>query len=65
MKDFYGFLIEFSQGTTPRKEHLVRRYSEDKLQEALEKGYIKEYGKTSDGEPMYAITDLGKEIRDK
>ncbi|MBQ3138642.1 MAG: hypothetical protein IJN11_10990 [Oscillospiraceae bacterium] len=65
MNDFYGFLMEFSQGTTPRKEHLERRYSAEKVQEALDKGYIIEYGKTSEGETKYMITSLGKQIRDE
>jgi len=65
MNDFYGFLMEFSQGTTPRKEHLERRYTPEKLIEAIEKGYIIECGRTSEGEPKYSITALGKEVRDK
>ena len=65
MNDFYGFLMEFTNGTTPRKEHLVRRYSEEKIQESLEKGYIKEFAETSEGEIMYIITSFGKEIRNK
>lgn len=65
MSDFYGLLMEFSQGTTPRKEHLERRYTPEKVHEAIDKGYIKECGKTSEGETMYMITSLGKEMRDK
>ncbi|MCR5478639.1 MAG: hypothetical protein K6F27_02115 [Ruminococcus sp.] len=65
MNNLYGFLMEFTKGTTPRKEHLVRRYSEEMVKEALENGYITEYGKNNDGEMMYMITSLGKEFRDK
>lgn len=65
MENFYGFLMEFTNGTTPCREHLLRRYSSKTIQEAIEKGYIQEYGKTSDGDIKYIITTLGKEMRDK
>ena len=64
MTKWYGFLVQFSQGTTPRRSFLVRRFSEEMVQEAIETGLIVEWGKTSDGEVMYAITAKGKDERD-
>ncbi len=64
MTSWYGFLLEFTKGTTPRRSHLTRRYSEGMVQEAIDNGYIVECGKTSDGEKMYAITPNGKSVRD-
>ena len=41
------------------------RFFTDHFREALDKGYIIEYGKTSEGETKYMITSLGKQIRDE
>ena len=61
---WYKFLMEFSRGTTPRRSHLVRRYSEETFLEAIDNGYIVKCGETSEGEPMYTITQKGRSVRD-
>ena len=63
--DFYGFLMEFTGRVKhPCREHLTKR-DKERFERALEKGYIVPYGKNSEGDQTYAITELGKEIRDK
>ena len=65
MNKFYGFLMEFSRGTTPCREHLIKRYSSEMITEALEKGYIFECGKNEYNDIKYSITELGKKVRDE
>lgn len=60
----HKLLMEFTHGTTPCRKHLVRRYGNELVDEALEKGYIVQIGVTDIGDPRYAITELGKKIRD-
>ena len=58
----YRFLLEFSKGTKACRTCLINRYGEEKLNEALEKGYIVEIGKTDIGAPQYVITEKGREV---
>ncbi|MCH5193590.1 MAG: hypothetical protein J1F11_06485 [Oscillospiraceae bacterium] len=62
---WYGFLMEFTKGTTPCREHLVKRYSEEMLLEALKNKYIEECKNNKSNDIKYRITDLGKKVRDE
>ena len=64
MNKYYKILIEFSNGTTPCKPHLIRRYGEDLLKECLQKEYIIQIGTNSVGDPIYTITEKGRQKRD-
>lgn len=64
MNKFYAMLMQFSQGTTPSRSHLIRKYGEALVDEALSLGYIFELRKNAYGEPVYAITNEGKAVRD-
>lgn len=61
---FYGLLMQFTNGTTPCRQHLMRRFPKI-VDQAIELGYIVEIRCNEDGDPVYAITELGKRIRDK
>ena len=62
---FYGMLMQFTQGTTPCRKHLIRHYSAELIDEAVELGYIVQIRTNETGDPVYAITDKGKELRDR
>ena len=64
MTKFYSMLMQFTQGTTPTRLHLVHTHNEDLVDEAIRMGYIIEIRKNEYGEPVYAITPLGKSVRD-
>lgn len=64
MSNFYGLLTQFSQGTTPCRRHLERHYDPKLVDEAIEHGFIREIGKNEDGDALYMITELGRNIRD-
>lgn len=64
MNKFYGLLMQFTHGTTPCRKHLLKNYSPILIDESIELGYIVEIRKNAYGEAVYAITDLGKNIRD-
>ncbi len=63
--NYYGLLMEFTNGSTPCREHLVKRYSENIVESAIKKGYIREYGQNTLGDTIYCITEKGKYRRDK
>lgn len=65
MGNYYGFLMEFTKGTTPCREHLVRRYGESVVDGAISSGYIMECGTNSWGDIKYTITSKGKKERDE
>ena len=65
MNKFYAMLMQFSQGSTPSRSHLIRKYGEELVDEALSLGYIRERRKNAYGELVYEIKDEGKLIRDK
>ena len=62
---FYGMLMQFTKGTTPCRNHLARHYSTELIDEAIELGYIIQIRINETGDPVYAITDKGKELRDR
>ncbi len=64
MNKFYSLLMQFTQGTTPSRLHLVHKYNEDLVDEAIHMGYIIEIRKNEYGEPVYAITPAGRSARD-
>lgn len=65
MEREYEFLCEFSNNTHPTERHLVKRYGKKALDEAIEETWIFEYGKNKVGDTLYAITQKGKDRRDK
>lgn len=65
MMTFYGLLLQCSNGTTPCRSHLVKMFGDELVDDAIEQGYIREIRKNSSGEPVYQITLLGKDARDR
>lgn len=65
MNKYYELLMQFTNGTTPCRKRLLRKYDEALIDEAINLGYIEEVRKNDIHDPIYAITKLGKEIRDK
>ncbi len=63
-RELRAMLYQFTNGTTPCKAHLIRHFSKDVLDWALQLHYIKEYGCNTSGETIYTITELGREFRD-
>lgn len=63
-ENLYGLLVQFSHGTTPSETHLMRHYSKDLIEYAIENGYIVQVGKNTYGDSIYTITENGKNIRD-
>lgn len=64
-RKFYGMLMQFTRGTHPCRKHLSRHYSAELVDEALEAGLISQLGTNDLGDPVYYITEKGKEVRDK
>ena len=62
--EYYAILIEFTQGTTPCKDHLIHRYGEELLDACLTEGYIVPDGTNSAGDTKYRITPAGRAKRD-
>ncbi len=60
-----GFLFHFGKSTICSKEHLINKFSEELFNAALNSGFIKMYGKNSDGIDTYIITTIGIEYRDR
>ncbi len=63
MKTMYEFLMAFTNGDYVCRNHLIKHYGKELFEEALEKKYIAEVGKTDIGDPQYYITELGKSMR--
>lgn len=63
--NFYGLLMQFTKGTTPSRRHLLKHYSSEMIDMAIDLGYIVEIRRNDYNEPVYAITDMGRDIRDK
>lgn len=63
--NFYGMLMQFTRGTTPCREHLLKSHSADLIDAAIQLGYIREIHRNAYDDPVYMITDLGKNVRDK
>ncbi len=64
MYNYYGLLMQFTQGTTPCRKHLTRHHPEYLIDEAIHIGYIIKIREQTDGDPVYAITELGRKTRD-
>lgn len=62
MKNYYKFLIYFSQGTLCNKSFMLKHCSPQDINEMLEMGYIYECKQNEYGEPVYAITPKGRKI---
>lgn len=65
MNKFYSILMQFTNGTTPCREHLLRHYQASLVDEAIQLGYIVEIRKNSFGDSVYMITDSGRSVRDR
>ena len=61
---FYGLLMQFSNGTTPCRSHLEKRFDVELIDAAIDSGYIREIKRNSCDDPVYQITLLGREVRD-
>lgn len=61
-KKFYEMLILFSCGTMHDWTRLLYKYPASHVDEAIAKGYLEEKHLDKFGIPVYAITDLGKEV---
>lgn len=59
---FYKMLILFSRRSMHDRTRLLSQYPEELVDEAIQKGYIREVQKDAFGVPTYAITDSGKEV---
>ncbi len=59
---FAKMLYLFSNGSTVIRSALVRKYTEEVVDEVIAKGYIAEIRKDKYGDPVYAITETGKEV---
>lgn len=64
MKDLYGLLMQFTNGTTPCRDYLLKNFPTEKVERALSLGYIIEIRKNAYNDSVYAITDLGRRYRD-
>ena len=62
---FYGLLTQFSKGTTPCRSHLEKIYGAELVDAAIDRGYIEEIKRNSCDDPVYRLTSLGKEVRDR
>ena len=58
---YHKLLMCMYNGAKYSRTYLKRRFPE-KFEGAIKEGYIREAGKTDDGEPQYVITQKGKEI---
>ena len=63
-KSYYGFLMQFTNNTTPCRSHLVRIFGEELVDECVQKGYIRVCRTNAFGEPVYTITEKGRAERD-
>lgn len=61
-KKFYTMLMLFSNDTMHDRTRLLHTYSQELVDEAVEKHYIEEIKNDEFGVPIYAITDLGKKV---
>lgn len=65
MRDgLYGFLNQFTNGHLPNRSHLIK-ISEDNFYYSLQNSLIVCCGENSCGESVYAITEKGKQLRDR
>lgn len=64
---FYGILAIASAGGNPVSRHFLlnKGYSEDLIDECLEKGYLIYLRNNDIGDAVYIITNRGREVRDK
>ena len=59
---FTGFMGLFSSQEPVCESSLLRKYKQEKIDEALEKGFIKVYDINDINETRYIITDEGKKF---
>ena len=63
-KQYYLLLTLFSNGSLNTRSRLLRKFSENIIDEAVALGLIFEIRKDKAGIPVYAITEAGRRIRD-
>ena len=57
---YHKLLMYMSNGAKYSRTNLMRHYPEN-FERAIREGYIREAGKTDDGESQYVITQKGKD----
>ena len=65
MNEFFKMLVVFTNGNTPCRKYLVEKFSAELVDEAIREEYIIEIRKNDLGDPVYDITQKGKDKRDK
>ena len=69
MNEDYSFLVLFSSGEKMSGDHLLRKFSKERIQSMLDKGYIKVHESENNGdlfaEDKYSITAEGIQRRDE
>lgn len=66
MKRFYQILYWISAGgSTASRTNLLKHFSADLIDECLDNGYLVEIRRNAFNEPVYAITNAGREKRDE
>ena len=63
MNEYYSFLMCFT-GTKVSRNYLLRKYTPEFIDKAIELGYIKKVSENDIGDAQYMITQLGKSVRD-
>ena len=66
MNRFYQILYWISAGgNTASRPNLLKQFSAELIDECLDTGYLIEIRRNAINDPVYAITNAGREKRDK
>lgn len=64
-KKYHLLLTLFTKGSCNTRSRLLRRFPENMIDEAIALGMIVEVRKDDVGIPVYAITEVGRRLRDE
>lgn len=64
-KKYHLLLTLFTKGSCNTRSRLLRKFSERTIDEAIALGLIVEVRKDDAGIPVYAITEMGRSLRDE
>lgn len=64
-KKYHLLLTFFTRGAHNTRSRLLRKFPEGTIDEAIALGLIVEIRKDDAGIPVYAITEVGRGLRDK
>lgn len=64
-KKYHLLLTFFTNGTENTRSRLLRKFPETTIDEAIALGLITEIRKDDAGIPVYAITNVGRSLRDE